>query len=129
MLCICVRKSKCRNILKKSLSFDILWSKTGTFHAVFWNFCIFPIFNFCRSKSGLGLFYAFLTKNWHKNMCQTTKPEIFSLTFLNIVTWMTLILNMFTESLGWYLVCPWNDPCCFIYFLPFDTVVVFDKTR
>ena len=60
--------------------------------------------DFGRSKSVLGSFFAFLTKNWPKNMYHATQTQNFQFDLsLTLWPWMTLTLNMLTESLGWYL--------------------------
>ena len=56
-----------------------------------------------RSKSVLGSFFFVLDENWPKNMHNAAQTLHFQFNVSLISwTWMTLTLNMLTESLGWY---------------------------
>ena len=93
--------------LEKWSSFDILKVEATTFklfQGIFVGF--FSIFTFWPflgwSKNDLEIFFTFLTKNWPKNMHYTIQTRNFQLDLsLTSWSWLTLTLNMLTESLGW----------------------------
>ena len=116
--------SKDRNICKKNCQLyvytkfhvDILkidrvlvfWrSKEVTFHSVSCDFCIFTIFKMCPTWTVQKVFYdhfCVLDKNWPKNMYHAAQTQNFQFDIsLTSWPWMTLTLNMITESFEWYL--------------------------
>ena len=130
---MCKKKIK-KYILKKWPCFGVLKVEKCQFSSSFRPFLHFPDFFIfsClgRSKSVLGSFFAFLTKNWPKNIITPPKPHIFILTF----TWPSDIEWHWPwicspKALANAKKCPRHDTCRCIGFFPFHTALVCDKSR
>ena len=102
-------KEHCSVYICVKLQVDILknyevsifwWSKMVTFHAVFWDFCIFHIFKFCTNwtvQSALESFSRSWRKTGLKYVSHHPNPN-FQFSF-SLTSWhcMTLTLNVLTD--------------------------------
>ena len=96
------------DILKIDRVFVFWRSKEVTIQSVSCYFCILPIFKMCPTWTVQKVFYGHfrvLDKNWPKNMYHAAQTQNFQFD-LSLISWpwMTLTLNVITESFEWYLV-------------------------
>ena len=99
----------CTKFLLKMLKNDRVLvfrrSKTIIFHANRWELFSFPIFKFCpigAFKKYSRVIFRVPDDNWPKTFITPPKHKIFIWAFTSW-PWMTLILNMFTESFRWHV--------------------------
>ena len=83
---------------------NVLNAQKDHFYAIYDEFGIFPIFNFCPiwivQKVFLAHFSAFLTKIWPKNIYQITQTQNLKFDFFEILTFDDLQLAKGQKDLG-----------------------------